>query len=308
MSLDITARKQAEEARQRTESRLRLANERFELASAAVDCLIYDWNVEQDTVERTEGLTRILGYSLEEADATGAWLLDLIHPDDRRRVQEEAEAAWEAGDRYAIEYRIRRKDGQYIYVLDQGIVVLRNQGRRPVRQVGSITDISDRKRAEEERERLLRCERAARAEAEAANRIKDEFLAILSHELKSPLNAIVGWSKILRSHQLDQKTTERALDTIERNAQLQTRLIEELLDISHIMQGRLSLNRSLVNPASPIHKAIETVGLAIEAKNIQLATFIHPNVGILSGILLVFNRSYGISCQMRLSSHPQAGR
>ncbi|MEH2254799.1 PAS domain S-box protein [Nostoc sp.] len=140
-------RKQAEQILREKEERLRLANERFELAASAVNCLIYDWNIEQDSVERTDGLTRILGYSLAEAEPTGNWWCELVHPQDLPSVQE-AILALVNSDHYAAEYRIRNQNNQYIYVLDQGIVVQRDADGNPVRLVGSTTDISKRKQAE----------------------------------------------------------------------------------------------------------------------------------------------------------------
>jgi PAS domain S-box-containing protein len=115
-----------------------------------------------------------------------------------------------------------------------------------------VLDVTDRKQAEAERDRLLKLEQAARSAAESANRLKDEFLAVLSHELRSPLNPILGWVKLLRSRKMDESTQTRALETIERNATLQARLIEDLLDVSRIMRGKTSLNISSVNLASTI--------------------------------------------------------
>lgn len=122
-----------------------------------------------------------------------------------------------------------------------------------------------------ERAYLYEAERLARETAEAANRVKDEFLAVLSHELRSPLNPILGWTKMLRSRQFDAQTRERAFDAIERNARLQIQLIEDLLDVSHILQGKLRLNTSRVNLIAVIQETLETVKLAAESKSIQLA-------------------------------------
>ena len=135
--------------RKRMEMQLQRSNERFELAAAAVNCLIYDWDIEQDTVERTEGLTRILGYSLAEAQSKGTWWRERVHPEDLQRIQDEAAVILATSDRYTAEYRVRNKDNQYIHVLDQGIVAARNADGHPVRVVGSTTDISERKRSEE---------------------------------------------------------------------------------------------------------------------------------------------------------------
>ncbi|WP_414585081.1 PAS domain S-box protein [Scytonema sp. PCC 10023] len=130
---------------------------------------------------------------------------------------------------------------------------------------------------------FYRVAQRARAKAEAANRVKDEFLAVLSHELRSPLNPILGWTKILRSKRLDSTKVDQALETIERNAKLQAQLIEDLLDVSRILQGKMTLNVAIVNLAATIEAALETVRLAAEAKNIQIQTTLNPISGTVSG-------------------------
>lgn len=141
---------------------------------------------------------------------------------------------------------------------------------------GVAVDVTERRRAEEEREQLLLREQAAREAAEVANRMKDEFLAVLSHELRTPLNPILGWARLLRTGKLDENKKAIALETIERNAQLQTQLIGDLLDISRILQGKLSLKISLVNLAAIIEAAKNTVQLAADAKAIQIHTELSP--------------------------------
>mgnify|MGYP002777021187 CR=1 FL=1 len=121
-----------------------------------------------------------------------------------------------------------------------------------------------------ERSRLYAAEKVAREAAEAANRIKDEFLAILSHELRSPLNPILGWAKLLRSRQYDEAARNRALETIERNAKLQAQLVDDLLDVSRILRGKLVLKFVPVNLVTTIQAAMETVQLSAEAKQIHL--------------------------------------
>jgi PAS domain S-box-containing protein len=268
--LDISDRKRAEEA-------LRRANERFEYAAAAVDCLIYDWDIEQDRVERSEGLTRILGYTCEDTKPTGAWWRERLHPEDLQRVQADSAHVLATCDRYTTEYRVLNKDNQYVYVADQGIVVSRDATGNPTRVIGSTVDIHDRKQAEAEREHLLARERTAREDAETANRIKDEFLAVLSHELRSPLNPILGWSRLLQTRPFDQAGAQHALQTIERNAKLQTQLIEDLLDVSRILQGKMVLNVYSVNLATVIESSLETVRVATEAKRIQIRTVVTFN-------------------------------
>ncbi|MEG5065172.1 PAS domain S-box protein [Microcoleus sp. B3-A4] len=130
---------------------------------------------------------------------------------------------------------------------------------------------------------LYRAAQRDRTKAEAANRIKDEFLAVLSHELRSPLNPILGWTKLLRGGRLDATKTQQALETIERNAKLQAQLIEDLLDVSRILQGKMTLNVAPVNLAAMIEAALETVRLAAEAKHIQIQTTFNPISGTVSG-------------------------
>ncbi|MBD1836878.1 response regulator [Coleofasciculus sp. FACHB-501] len=120
-------------------------------------------------------------------------------------------------------------------------------------------------------------------ESQQANRMKDEFLAILSHELRSPLNPILGWTQLLRTRKFDQATTARAIETIERNAKLQTQLIDDLLDVSRIIRGKVGLNISPINLVSTLEAAIDTVRLAADAKSIQLQSFLDPSVGLVSG-------------------------
>lgn len=157
-------------------------------------------------------------------------------------------------------------------------------GEPELKRVGILfNDISDRKIVEAEREQLLISEQAARETAEQANRIKDEFLAVLSHELRSPLNPILGWTKLLQTGKLDAAKTAQALATIERNAKLQADLIEDLLDVSRILRGKLSLNISSIDLASTIQAALETVRLAAEAKSIQIETNLDSNTGRVSG-------------------------
>lgn len=163
------------------------------------------------------------------------------------------------------------------------ITPVRNSAGQITQLVVVSRDITKQKQAETERERLLAQEQAAREQAETANRIKDEFLAVLSHELRSPLNPILGWTQLLQRSKLDAALQAKALETIERNAKLQTQLIEDLLDISRIMQGKLSLTVAPVRLPFVISAAVETVQLAAEAKNIQLTLQLDPETPLVSG-------------------------
>ena len=169
--------------------------------------------------------------------------------------------------------------------IDVSITVspIKSSDERLVGISATVRDITERKQAEAEREKLLASEQTAREQAEAANRIKDEFLAVLSHELRSPLNPILGWAKLLQSRHFDEVALKKALETIERNASLQAQLIEDLLDVSRIMRGKLSLNMTPVNLATTILAALETVRLAAEAKSIQVYTNLDSELGQVLG-------------------------
>jgi signal transduction histidine kinase len=148
--------------------------------------------------------------------------------------------------------------------------------------VATWRDITERKQTEAERELLLQREQAAREEAEQANRIKDEFLAILSHELRSPLNPILGWTNLLQTRHLDSAKTAQALAIIERNAKLQTQLIDDLLDTARILRGKLELKMVPVDLVFVIESAMDTVSAAAVAKNILLNPVL-PRIGQVSG-------------------------
>ncbi len=141
---------------------------------------------------------------------------------------------------------------------------------KPVRIISTSRDISERREADREREDLLKNEKAARKDAEIANRLRDEFLATVSHELRAPLNSILGWGRLLERGTLDDQTTEKAVKTIVRNAESQNRLIEDLLDVSRIISGKLRLEVVTVKPINIVESALETVRPAAEAKGITL--------------------------------------
>jgi PAS domain S-box-containing protein len=146
-----------------------------------------------------------------------------------------------------------------------------------------VRDITQRKLAEAERTQLLEREKAARTEAEAANRLKDEFLATLSHELRSPLNSMLGWARLLNSQTLDSVTTARAMETIENNARVQAQLVEDLLDVSQIIRGQLRLNVRPLELGSLIIAALEAIRPAAQAKEIQISTSLEGAGEVVSG-------------------------
>lgn len=212
-----------------------------------------------------------VGYTgiAESAQLGSAWL-EVIHPQDRDLTRQ----AWQdaVGQRapYDVEQRLRRHDGVYRWFKSRAAPVHDRSGR-VTKWFGSCTDIDDDKRADQEREDLLVSERSARSEAERAVRVKDEFVTTLSHELRTPLNAIVGWAQFLLRDHSDPEKLRKGLEVIDRNAKLQAQMVDDLLDMSRIMSGKLRLEVQRVDLADVIDNAIGSVQPAADAKEIALS-------------------------------------
>jgi PAS domain S-box-containing protein len=220
------------------------------------------------------------GYSREEL--LSIRMQDISAPEIVPANMELYKGIWKNGTPFVIEKQYIRKDGSRVWVSNSVAPVIGAGGK--IESVVCVTiDISKSKRADEERERLLQSEQAAREEAERANRLKDEFLATVSHELRTPLNAILGWSQMLQNSNLDETAAKRALSTIERNARAQNQLIDDLLDVSRIITGQLRLNVRAVDLSSVIMAAVDAARPAAEAKNIRLQTLLDPQAGQISG-------------------------
>jgi PAS domain S-box-containing protein len=214
----------------------------------------------------------MLGYSAEEWLSTPNFWLSIVHPDDRERAGAEAAAIFASGKGGASRFRWMHRDGHEVWVEGHSIVVSDENG--PAGMRGVTLDITAAVKAESERAELLERESHARQQAEEASRLKEEFLATVSHELRTPLNAVVGWSRLLRSGQLDEDGAAHAVEVIERNAAAQRQIIEDLLDVSRIITGKLRINTQSVDVLLIIHAAIDAVRPAAEAKEIRISTHI----------------------------------
>ncbi|HYH95044.1 ATP-binding protein [Hyalangium sp.] len=204
-----------------------------------------------------------------EQTGLGLGWLSVLHPEDSTRAGEIFLAANAKREPFRIEYRVRRKDGAYRWAIDSASPRFSPEGEF-LGYVGSVIDITDRKQAEHEREQLLARESEARQAAEEANRLKDEFLATVSHELRTPLTSMLGWVQLMRTGGLAPEKRERALETIERNARAQAQLIEDLLDVSRIMTGKLKLGVEPVEVSVIVEQALDSVRPAAEARGIRL--------------------------------------
>lgn len=263
---DITDRKQAEADLQKSEHRFRRLVE-----SNMFGVAFGDFSGKIQYVN--DYFLNMVGYTREEIESGQVGWID-ITPTEFLPLEEKALAELrvrEVAKPFEKEYL--SKDGSRVPVFI-GLALLQEPYEEQEGIVAFHLNLTEQKQAQAERERLLKEAQMAREEAETANRIKDEFLAVLSHELRSPLNPILGWSKLLQTRKFDEQGRQRALQTIERNAKLQTQLIEDLLDVSRILRGKMSLNICPVNLKTVLESALETVRLAAEAKRIQIQTVI----------------------------------
>ena len=241
------------------------------IVSKTLDGVITSWNPAAE---------RILGYTADEAIGKN---IKLIIPPDRWAEEDGVLARIRRGERVEHFETVRRAKNGRLLNLSLTVSPVRDADGRVVGASKVARDITDRIRAEKELERLLASEKDARAQAEQANRLKDEFLAVVSHELRSPLNAITGWASLMRTGRLDKEQSARAVETILRNAQSQNQLIGDLLDVSRIISGRLRLNIKPFQFSSVLEAALQVVRPAADAKSIRLESFLDPATGPVAG-------------------------
>jgi len=262
-----------------TELALRQSEERYRCLAELIPQLVWTATPDGALLDVNQRWTEFTGITLEQAKTLG-WE-KIVHPEDIPILVQRWTEAVQQGTAYQAEGRMRQANGIYCWHLHQAIPQIDDQGQI-VKWFGTATDIHAQKQLEIERDHLLRLERTAREYAERANRIKDEFLAVLSHELRSPLNPILGWTRLLQTGKLDAAKTAEALATIERNAKLQTQLIDDLLDVARILRGKLSLDLQPVHLTAVIEAAIDTVKAATVAKSLTLHSDLSA-IGLVSG-------------------------
>jgi PAS domain S-box-containing protein len=272
-------------SRRNAEKRLRQQREWLKVTLSSIG----DAVIATDTDDRVSFINpaaqRLTGWT--EGEAVGRPLdevFSVISEETRERINSPADTIKKVGGIVGLANHtlLVSKSGREIPIEDSGAPILDSNGSI----IGVIVvfhDVTDHRRNEEERERLLISEREARNRAETSDRLKDEFLATVSHELRTPLSAILGWSAMLNLGMLGEDTRRNALAIIERNARAQAEIISDILDVSRIITGKLNIQSRSVELAPVLKAAIETLQLAASAKNIRLEVFMDSRSAVVTG-------------------------
>ena len=254
------------------EETLRASEERFRIMADTAPVMIWMSGTDKLCTFFNKTWLDFTGRPLE-AEFGNGWT-EGIHPEDLEHCLQTYVACFEARRPFGMDYRLRRHDGQYRWIFDQGVPRFSSSGKF-LGYIGSCVDITERKQAEAAREKLAE-EQAARALAEAASRSKDEFLALVSHELRSPLSAILSYAHLLRVGPVDIDAINRAVTVIERNAKAQIQIIEDLLDSARITTGKLRIEPALIKLVPVLQAAVDTVRPAASAKGVTLVLDCEP--------------------------------
>lgn len=270
---EVQERKQSEAALQESSARLELAMDHTGLG---------DWSWEEggQSCSLSRRAAEILGVAPQKSYS---WqnITSLIVDEHRARVIESFEHAAKNGGVVDDEFLISKAGAEEVWISVKGRYI-RNERVGTMRIVGTLADITERKKADEERERLFERESKARQDAEAANRMKDEFLAVLSHELRAPLNAILGWATLLKDSDKKEELSA-GLEVIERNTLAQAKLVEDLLDMSRVTSGKIRLDLQSVDLRTVIKTAEDAILPSANAKKIRVICMVDPLAGPVRG-------------------------
>jgi PAS domain S-box-containing protein len=229
---------------------------------------LWYWDLVKDIIYSTPKCNELFEVSPHDPMTFDAFL-QILHPEDRGYVERDLSESQKYGKEYRSEYRVIYSNGNIHWISARGRTFLDEVGQ-PKNMMGIVQSVTDKKLASEELSKVYAREKKARDEAEDANRAKDFFLAVISHELRSPLNAILGWTKILLQKELDLDTRQKALATIEKSARSQAKLLDDLMDSSRVASGRLKLEFRQMNLVEIIATVNNLQKPAADAKGISV--------------------------------------
>ncbi len=256
--------------RREAQAALRESESRFRALVLASSDAVYRMNADWSEMRYLEGR----GFMSDTREASSTWLTTYIAAEDQPHVLGVIREAIRTKTTFELEHRMRRVDGTLGWTFSRAIPIVDTSGE-VVEWFGTATDVTARKQIEQALHQSLSAEQQARAEAQRASRMKDEFLTMLSHELRTPLNAILGWSQILAANPNPTSDSLRpGLETIERNVRVQAQLIEDLLDVSRITEGKLRLDVRQVSLCDVVDEALASIGPAANAKQIRVQTML----------------------------------
>lgn len=264
-------------------ARLRESEDRLNLALDSAEAAPWVWELDSNLRNGSGRYHELYGFAPQENITVEKWLAR-VHPLDRERVVGRIEhmRAHPQEDTWSEEFRILHPTKGTRWLAGLGRAVRDSSGRLQ-RIIGISFDVTTRRYAQEERLSLLESERAARSEAERANRIKDQFLAMVSHELRAPLNGLLLWTELLRRNSKDSAVLAEGLEAIERSGRSQVRLIEDLLDMSRMRTGMIRINPEHVKLQSLLENVIATIRPLAEAKSIDVTLTMDPDVKAVIG-------------------------
>ncbi len=243
-------------------------SDRLLLAAENAEIGLWYWDFIENKIFSTPRCNELLGLPPYEMVSYEA-LMDVVHPDDRGYVEEFLNESRVSGTRYEEEFRVVYPDATVDWISVEGKSTL-TDANEPGEMMGILRKVTEEKRAASDLAKVYDREKRARDEAVEANRAKDFFLAFVSHELRAPLNAILGWSKILLTKEVDDATRKNALETIERSARVQAKLINDLVDSARVASGKLRLEYRPTNLADLINGSCQALSPAADARNIDL--------------------------------------
>ncbi len=297
IGIDITERKRADQVLQESENRFRMMSDNAPM-------LVWMSGTDKLRTYFNQTWLDFTGRAMAEEIGDG-WIRG-IYPKDYEQCLKTYKNSFDARKEFEMEYRLRHFNGDYCWVIDRGVPLFTPEGVFKG-YIGSCVDVTERKESELRREDILRREHAARLEAEAASRAKDEFLSVLSHELRTPLNSMFGWIRMLRAGMLNEERTVQAFEVIERNVRLQNNLIEDLLDVSRIITGKMRIETERVDFVSIINSSVEAARPAADAKNISLTVETESDSQIVSGDATRLQQIVGNLINNAIKFTPQNG-